>query len=466
MRNDSITVVGIRMKKSGGARRVALIILNRFERDHAFPGILENTTLTKEITGEDRSFAHLLVMGVLKNRSYLDWVLTAVSRHPLSRLPISILNILRLGVFELLQLLEKPAAVIVNDYVSLARQEGHQGTVALVNAILRRVAERRCEISPPGKEIGLARCLAITHSHPLWLVEKWIAEFGEEETTRLCEVNNQPPPLCLRINTLKAVKDQVVEALRQRGTTFRESLLVDNCLVVDSSAPDAGGFRLSELPGLAEGWVAIQDEAAQLVSIFAKPGIGETVVDACAAPGGKTAHTASLMMNTGKIIAVDKHPRRLELARRNCQRLGASNIEFRCGDFCVLARELCAVADLCLVDAPCSGTGVLRRKPDIRWRLSPNDITELTELQYGLLLAAADVVRAGGRLVYSTCSLEREENQAVVERFLGTRADYRLEEAESFCMPSSPPLTPEGYLWCLPHRHGTDGTFAARFRRE
>ena len=444
------------------SRRMAVAVLNRFERDRSFPSILEHGSFGHHLSNRERAFAHLLTMGVLQNRTLLDWVLGPICNHPLTKLPVGILNTLRLGAFELLRLPDKPAPIIVNEYVSLARLEGHKGTASLVNAVLRKVARVRHKVAEPDPEVGFVEWLSIRCSHPRWLVERWTREFGEEDTVRLCETNNEPPAVCLRINPLKAGKHQVLQELEQIGMPFKESPYTENCLILNLANASDKSPRLGQLPGLAKGWYTVQDEAAQLVGLSTQLLEGHTVVDACSAPGGKTTHMASLMRNKGKVIAVDRNAGRLRTVHRNCDRLGVSIAEFHCGDFRDLARDFSSVADICLVDVPCSGTGVLRRKPDIRWQIGPQDIAELSSVQYQLLASAANVVRPGGSLVYSTCSMEREENHGVIELFLQRYANYRLAPAG---MPPST-VTDEGYFWCLPHRHNTDGAFAARLTRK
>lgn len=418
---------------------------------------------SSQMEQRDRSFARLLLRGVLKNRSSLDWTLERYCSQPLDRMERSSLNVLRLGAFELLHLPDKPAPVIVNEYVNLARSVGHEGMARFTNAVLRRIAESRGETCLPSQEGDPVRDLALRYSHPEWMVARWISRFGAEETETLCRLNNEPPVLCLRINQLKSSTEEVAGTFTEAGIAFRVSSYVPDCLLIESRLTEAGVNSLIDLPGFSEGWFTIQDEASQLATWAVGPVPGETILDVCAAPGGKTTHLSQLMRGQGRIIAIDRSAKRLHSLRENCQRLGVTNTECYSGDFRHLAGEFLEAAEACLVDAPCSGTGVLRRKPDIRWRRQEKDLVSLADLQFQLLAAAATTVRPGGRVIYSTCSIEWEENTEVVNRFLQVHRDFTREPLT--WLPHVM-LDEEGYLSCLPHRHKTDGGFAARLVRK
>lgn len=448
------------------ARVRALEILNRFEKSRVYVNLLEQRGSSEaDLSDRDRMFAHLLITGVLKNLSRLDWNLSDLCSRPLAKLPIPILNVLRLGAFELLCIPDKPPAVVVHEYVALARLKGHEGTARLTNAILRKISQAGADVALPRDADDPVKSLAVRYSHPEWMVERWIRQFGPEGTERLCEFNNESAQVCLRVNTLKTSREEAISALRNAGLSCRESTLAEFGIVLESSLSQTGIRGIRQLPGFKEGEVTIQDEAAQLVVAALDPREAEVLVEACSAPGGKTTHIAALMRNRGKVVAVESHPGRMQLVKENCERLGVANVELVIGDFIQFAATHKGIADACLMDAPCSGTGVLRRKPDIRWSRGEASLTALVDLQLRLLHAAAMVVKPGGRIVYSTCSLEPEENREVVARFIESSPGLRLQPFDRTSRLPTEVVTDQGFLYCVPHHHKTDGAFAARLIR-
>jgi len=334
----------------------------------------------------------------------------------------------------------------------------HQSRAAgLVNAVLRR-AERRIADLPQPATGDPAEDLAIRHSHPTWLVRRWLAHFGDDDTTALLVWNNTRPLHALRINTIKTTPAAFRADLDGRGIAWQPSAyLGDFVRVPRLQAVIRAGL-------LARGQAAVQDEAAALVVRLLDPQPGETIIDACAAPGGKALYTAQRMSGRGVVRAYDVHAGRLGLVARSAEAQAIPIVATEAADVRELARRADAPqADRVLVDAPCSGTGVLAKRADARWQRRPEDIDTLAVLQRELLDAAARLVRPGGLLVYSTCSLEPEENEAQVRAFLERHADFGAESAAPF-IPSQT-LSAGGNLATLPHRHHTDGAFAARLRR-
>ncbi|HID07858.1 MAG TPA: 16S rRNA (cytosine(967)-C(5))-methyltransferase RsmB, partial [Armatimonadetes bacterium] len=300
-----------------------------------------------------------------------------------------------------------------------------------------------------------------TTSHPHWMVKRWIKQWGVDETLKLCDANNQPPPVCIRVN------------LRWTECELVQRMLEMRCRKVEASPYVPCGLRIettrdvSLLPGFQEGLFSVQDEAAMLVGYVVDPQPGELIIDACAAPGGKATHMAELTGDQAHIIAIDVNPNRMELVKEMVTRLKLQGVEMVIGDFTELAHQYRRSADRCLLDVPCSGTGTLRRKPDVRWKKSIERIRELSELQAQLLEAAAGVVKRNGIIVYSTCSLEKEENEIIVREFLARHPEFELEDATAY-LPSSIPncCTDDGFIRLFPHRHDTDGAFIARLRRK
>jgi 16S rRNA (cytosine967-C5)-methyltransferase len=431
-------------------REAALWILLRVEGEGAFANVLLSRSLPRwGLPRGEAELASQLALGVLRWRGRLDWTLEHLLGRPLEALPLAVRQVLRLGAYQVLFLQRVVPAVAVSSSVELTKRVGHAGTAALVNAVLRRLA-REGEAPPPAAE---DHALAVQTSHPLWLVRRWLQRWGGEETRGLCEANNVPPPAHVRVNTLRARPDEVAEALREAGAEVRPGSLPESLHV-------RGGLE-ARLRLEAEGRISPQDEAAMVVARVVDPRPGELVVDACAAPGGKATHLAALMQNRGRVVACDVSPRKVEALRRKVERCGA-----RCVEAWVLdARDLDVKgADRVLVDAPCTGLGVVRRRAEIRWRVRPEDLAAAAARQREILAGAARAVRPGGVVVYSVCSTEPEEGEAVVEWLLAT-GDYA---PEPFAVPwKGGTLRSEldGCLRLFPHRHGTDGYFVARLRR-
>lgn len=394
----------------------------------------------------------------------LDFVLSAFLSRPLSALTPWIRNALRLGAYQLLFLDRIPASAAVNESVSLARTYGHSGTAGLVNGVLRNLVRRGAPPLPDASAAdgdAVARALATTYSHPEWLVAEWLRRFGRDETEALLRADNEAPPLCVRANTLRTSPAE----LRQR--------LEDDGVTVGPLRYLSGGFaisdidRLSTLGAYRDGLLVVQDEAAMLVADIVAPRPGEQVIDACAAPGGKTAALADLMGDRGAILAADNEPARLRLVDETCRRLGVSCVE----TIAIDARRLGVLrpgwADRILVDAPCTGLGTLRRRPDARWRKEAASPGQLASLQGEILAGVLPCLRPGGALIYSTCTIGETENQAVVEALLAAHPELQPDPIGPY-VPEGlhTAVGPDGWwLQTYPQRHGIDGFFVARLRR-
>lgn len=446
-----------------GGREAALRALVRVEEDGAYASLALNEVLNRKgLDRRETALATELTYGVCRRLITLDHVLNHFTRRGTDRLTPWIRNALRLGVYQILYSERIPVPAAVNASVALARRYGHSGTAALVNAVLRRVAANRRSLPFPSAEEDPVAYLGIVHSHPPWMVCRWLGRYGFEDTRRLLEYNNQAPPLTIRTNRLKTSPSALKERLAGEGVTATAGRFLEEALVF------SGGGSLQDLASFQEGLFQVQDESSMLAGHVLAPVAGETVVDVAAAPGGKATHLAELMRNRGRVLANDIHPGRLELLRNNCRRLGIGIVEAVRGDALTLPDRLGAVADRVLVDAPCSGLGVLNRRPDARWRKREEDINRLAVLQSEIIDAAARCVKPGGFLLYSTCTIEPEENSGVCDRFLHRHPDFMVEDL-SGALP--PPLrhdqgAAEGRLQLLPFRHGVDGFFFALFRQK
>lgn len=446
------------------AREIALKILESVEEEGSYANLSLNKILEKYRPGKlDRAFATELTYGTLRFRNTIDWVLGQYVKKPLSSQSVSVRNILRLSVYQLMYLDRVPASAACNEGTEMARKYGHPGAVKFVNGVLRSISRQMSEIKFPDLAADPVGHISIKYSHPAWLVERWLNEFGCEETIQLCRSNNVPAPNTVRVNTLKITREELVERLKREGLIAKETVIAPEGVIIE------GFLSIGSMDAFREGLFQVQDESSMLAARALAPEPGSAVIDSCSAPGGKTTHLAQLMCNRGGIIAVDIHPHKLALIKENSARLGISIIKEFAGDARELPKKLYNSADYVLVDAPCSGLGVLGRRPDARWRKEPGQIAELVKLQAEILESSSRCVKEKGVMVYCTCTITHEENMGQVEDFLSKHPEFILEDLTSFLPRSMDPevsTMPRGYLQILPHRHGMDGFFIARMRKK
>ncbi len=440
-------------------RAICLDILNRVEEADLHPDRLLTDSFKRYryLTSLDRSFLTELTYGVIRWRGRLDWVIRHFSKIPFEKIELETLNILRLGLYQILFLSKTPPSAAVNESVELAKQIRGKGGAGFVNALLRSAIRQEDRISYPDITVDPALHISVVQSHPLWLVQRWLGEMGAEETLRICAFNNQIPALTIRTNTLKIDRQGLIEKLKEKGLKPFPAFFSEEGIVLQDSPPT------SELPLLKEGLYIIQDEASQLVASILDPKPGERILDACAAPGGKTTHVAQKMENLGEIYALDLSKAKLDLIDGMSQRLGIKIITAIKGD---AARPLPIPQgmkfDRILADVPCSGFGTLRRNPDLKWRRGEADIKRLSELQFPILRNLGEHVKEAGVLIYSTCTVFREENEEVVEKFLGENPKFQFESIDKILPEKCLPLTYNKYFKTFPPADKMDGFFVAR----
>jgi len=404
---------------------------------------------TSRLDPRDRRWTRELVFGMLRQRSWLDALLDDRVRGGLAKLDPDLIDLLRLGAYQLLSMGSVPAYAAIGQTVELTKRRHGIGASKLANAVLRRLDRERDRLAVATPEDPV-EALALQHSHPRWLVARWIARWGADETRLLLEANNREAPLVAR--PYHVVREQLEAMFEGAGVSVTDAPLVPDSLVLT-----AGVGAMTELGAFKQGLFHLQDPASTLVTRYAAIAPGARVADLCAAPGGKT---LELARTAGTVFAGDASFARLARVRENVRRLDASNVVPFVGDARFPAvRGMDAV----LIDVPCTGTGTFRRHPDARWRLKVSDLAVLPAMQRSILRAASTAVRPGGLLVYSTCSLETEENDAQIESFLSDNPDWRLEPPPEGAVPAA--VLDAGRLRVLPQRHGTDGAFAARLRR-
>ncbi|MBO5993353.1 MAG: 16S rRNA (cytosine(967)-C(5))-methyltransferase RsmB [Acidaminococcaceae bacterium] len=432
-------------------REAALLVLLQIWEEGAYTAIALNRVLRQaKLEEQDRRFATELVNGAVKARGTLDFILGQMVDRPLQKLEPVIRHILHLGLFQIFYLDRIPDSAACNESVNLSKKFSHKGTDKFVNGVLRNSIRQKVALCERIQED-----VSLRLSHPRWLVERWRKQFGEEETEALCRWDNEPASLCLRVNTLMTARDAFLQDLREFGCEGEVSLWCPDGIVIT---------RSPGLPALLQTFphsFYVQDESSMLPAMLLHPKAGEQILDMCAAPGGKTTHIAALMENKGRVTACDIYPHKLKLIEENAKRLKLDNIKTEIQDGTVLREEWTGKFDRVLVDAPCSGLGVLRRRAEARWTKREKDLREFPVLQQRILENASRYVKTGGFLVYSTCTLEENENGKQIDNFLQNHREWKQA---GFVHPRSKEMVKELQLY--PQRDGVDGFYLTLLQKE
>lgn len=446
-----------------GARELALEVLLRVEREGSYSNLLLSSVLDEStLSTKDSRLVTEIVYGTISQKAKLDFYLSRFVTKPIHKLETWVLILLRISFYQLIFLDRIPPFAVVNEAVNIAKKRGHRGIAGFVNGVIRTFLREPNRITIPPEIEGVKR-MAIEYSHPEWMIERWVKEYGKETTEKILMANNEPHPISIRVNSLKTTRGQLLECLN----SYEYVEAVPSQLSPQGIRFIRGGNPAS-LREYVEGLYTIQDESSMLVAQMLKPLPGMRVLDACAAPGGKTTHIAELMNNRGEIIANDLHPHKENLIRKQAERLGISIIRTVIGDALTIAERMDGLFDRILLDAPCSGFGVIRRKPDLKWSKGPEDVGAIAELQYQLLESVSRLLKKGGLLIYSTCTIEPEENGDLVRRFIARNPEYKLDETFTHDLPSEllkESVQSQGMMQILPHQYGSDGFFIARLIR-
>ena len=438
--------------KRDGAREAALETLSACRRSGAWvDGALKQTLRKKALGTRDAAFASRLAYGVMQNRIYLDRCLDRCLTQRTEKLEPLLLDLLRLGAYQLLFMDKVPSNAAVNETVEMAKAHGLTRAAGLVNAVLRGVDRRREEPLTFRDDLD---ALSVRMSHPRALVERMVSLLGAEEAEEFLLANNAPAPITIHTNTLRSDDAALQSSLEEEGVRVTPHPWLPGCFTV------SGTGSLESLRAWREGKFLVQDAAARLAALAADPKPGNFVIDVCAAPGGKSFAMSSLMNCKGKILSCDMEEHKLQLMKLGAERLGIDCMEIRLMDGRSFREELADAADVVLCDVPCSGLGIIRKKPDIRYK-KLSTLTGLKEIQYAILENASRYVKPGGTLLYSTCTVLPEENEGVTDRFLRTHDAFRAEE---FTLPG-PVGRVNGSITLWPQRHGTDGFYICRMRR-
>ncbi|TYQ15625.1 UNVERIFIED_CONTAM: 16S rRNA (cytosine967-C5)-methyltransferase [Acetivibrio alkalicellulosi] len=454
-------------------------------------GAYSNISLSKHLESNDfkdidRAFITEMVYGTLKWRLTIDYIISQFSKIKVKKISPWILNILRMGIYQLIFTDKIPVSAACDESVKLAKRYGHAASSKYVNGVLRNVSRNKDSISYPDKNEDVKGYLSVKHSHPLWMVDQWVDRFGQDFTQELLECNNQVPPFSVRVNTIKISKEDAMKILTDEGLEVENGKYLDEALIIKNPR------SVQRIDAFLKGYIQVQDESSMIVGRVLDPKPGEFIIDVCSAPGGKTTHIAQLMNNRGRVLARDIHEHKIELIDKTAKRLGIDIIETEVFDGNDFDEKLLGKADRVLVDAPCTGFGIIRRKPDIKWVRKKDDKEEIIKLQKKILFISSKYVKQGGVIVYSTCTIEPEENQNVVEEFLKMNDEFYLEDIKSIYKFDSKKFdtqlaeenlsnykqsqnsqstlqglieTKNKYLQIYTNRHGIDGFFIARMRK-
>lgn len=441
--------------KQVDTRRLAVTILDRVFRSDSYANILLDTYFKKYgYSPQDRALTTELVYGTLRWLGWLNWMLQQTYHGNWFKIPVIIQRIMEIGLYQILFLDKIPDYAVVNEAVKLANEEKGSVWGRVVNGVLRNIIRNPERLIPPSIEEDPVLAISARWSHPRWLVERWINQWGVERTRSLCQANNERPKMSIRINRLKTTREKMLDHLRSAGFNVEPSNLLDEFILIEH------GGELTTWPLFSEGLFSVQDVSGGLVGRLVDPQPGECIVDLAAAPGGKSTHMAELGNDRVIVVAVDRHMTRIRKMQKNQKRLNLKGILPILSNGCHFAVKH---ADKVLVDAPCSGLGVIRRRGELRWRFRPEKISGLVDLQKSLLSAGASYVKPGGVLVYSTCTVLSEENEQIVDDFLRNQSHFMVEDARQFV--NSTVVSGNGFIETWTDCHATDGSFAVRFRK-
>ena len=439
------------------AREVALKTLYKIDKEEAYSNIALDETIKEnrhKLDDRDIGFISELVYGVTSWKLTIDEIVKMYSNIRLKKISPWILNILRLGIYQIVFLDKVPKSAAVNECVNLAKRYGHKSSSNFVNAILRKVEKKDFEtffkIEDPIERISK------TTSMPVWIIQELLKENSIEKVEEICKASNIKPKVSIRVNRLKTTKQELEKKLEENDIPFQEGSLED-FLILEKTK------NIESLDLFNNGYFTIQDEGAGLIAKVADPKSNEMVLDACSSPGGKTTYMAELMGNKGKIVAWDLHPHRVKLVEENAKRLGITIIETKCENASIYKEEYKEKFDKILLDVPCLGIGVLKRKPDIKWKRKPEDMEEITEIQQKILETCSKYLKPQGELVYATCSIFSEENDKIIEKFLKNHKDF-----EYAIINIQNPMIPTQNLQKIQLYQGkeNDGFFMCKLRRK
>ncbi len=443
------------------ARELALKIIYEINENGAYSNIAINKYLEQsELKKIDRSFITELVYGTVKWKMSIDWIIHQFSNIKFNKISPWILNIMRLGVYQIAYMNKIPISAACNESVNLSKKYGHKSTSGFVNGVLRNIGRNINNIKYPNKKESLTKYLSVKYSHPEYMVSEWVKRFGEEFTENLLIKNNEIPKFSIRTNTLKITIQKLIEELKEAGIESDKGKYIDEAIILKNPS------SISKLESFKKGHFQVQDESSMLVGKVLNPKSGQFVVDVCSAPGGKSTHIAQIMNNKGTVISRDFFEHKIQMIDDSAKRLGINIIKAEKFDATILDESLIGKADKVLVDAPCTGLGIIRRKPDIKWSRDIKDKKAIVSLQKEMLRIASKYVNKTGEIVYSTCTIEPEENEEVVKKFINSNPEFEFVDITQYLPHGMVKETSKyGYIQLYPNIDDIDGFFVSKMRR-
>ncbi len=438
-------------------RYKAIKLLSLHERTDAYlDKILDNEQKYSELTPSDIALLNELVCGVIRWKAKIDWALTGFYRGDYQKCLNIIKNAMRVALYQLIFLDRIPAYAAINESVEIVKRIQGEKTANIVNAVLRNIHRNLENVRYPEPEEDIIYHLSTVHSHPKWMVKRWAERFGIEETTKLLEANNNRPNIYLRINTLKTTAENFYKHLESKNVPYVRSEFLNESLYIVNPRRS-----LESTDAFKNGFVTVQDVSAALAVRLSNVKPGLSIIDLCSAPGGKSFYLAELMMNQGRILAVEKYSSKERFILEGAERLGVKIIEIKNADATSIVSD--ELFDIVFADVPCSGLGTLSKKPDIKWKRDIDDLPKLVILQRAILANAVKLVKTGGAIIYSTCTIESEENEENIKWFLNEYKGFVVDPAENY-LPQA--VCQDGFMQTFPNKHNIDGAFAARLIRK
>lgn len=446
------------------ARALAVKILVRCERSDAYlDKLIDFEIKNNDLNDLDKALLNELAHGVIRWMRRLDWFLNGFYRGQYEKCLSDVKNAMRVALYQILFLNKIPFSAAVNEAVEFIKKLRGDKHAGVVNGLLRTIIRTLDSLVWPSRDIDEVNYLGIIQSHPNWMVRRWVKRFGFDEAEKLCEANNVRPSLTLRVNKTKISTEELEKYLEEKGIVSKRGKYLDYFLHIKMMS------KIYNDEFFQKGYFNIQDESAGLMSQLLNPNENDLVLDVCAAPGGKSSHISELMMGKGKIISIDKYMTKVDIMKKNFERLNMTNVlafheNIHEPKTELLREKLIAKVDKVIVDAPCTGLGVITKKPDIKWKRDAEDILKLQEIQLEILERASEYVRDGGVLVYSTCTTEIEENSDVILKFLEKHTDFKIDNAKNYL--NAEVVNENGFIEVFPHKHGIDGAFGARLIKD
>lgn len=441
-------------------RAVAFEVINRVNETGSYANVLLPKMFERVVLdSRDKALVTELVYGTLRNQGTLDWIIEQYSKKKITQLkPKKVIDLLRLGSYQIYYLDKIPDRAAVNESVELSKKYFHKGTTDFINAVLRKISKNKNKINYDKLKKNFSKYLAVRYSHPEWMTKLLIKEYGAKTAEAVCKADNKTPGICIRANTMRISSDAFYKNLTKRGFKAKRSKYISDSFIIRKPG------EISKIFGWQEGLFFVQDQSSLLVSYVMEPKTTDRLIDACAAPGGKTVHLSVLMKNKGYIIASDLSAPRLTLLDLTRERLGLKNIIPLAIDARRLDRYVKRTVNRALVDAPCSGLGTLARRPDERWRKTPEQIEGLVKIQGEILDTVAGLIKRNGILVYSVCTWTKAETEGVCKAFLERNPNFKVDDIKKVLPKGLRVNTPYG-IQIMAHKFGSDGMFIARFVR-